>query len=85
MNPDTSSDDARFQLGVISGKIDLVLVQMASQAVATDARFSKVEERLGEIEEDLGSLKQSRSWLLGAGAVLGALAGTLGGLVGFGK
>jgi hypothetical protein len=61
--------DPQFMLGVISGKIDLVLVQLASDRTSNDTRF-------GKVESDITTLKQHRSWLMGAIATVGGIATT---------
>lgn len=85
MTTTPTREDSHFKLGEISGKIDLILLNQAAQRQADEARFCKIEARLDVAENDVASLKQSRSWLLGAGAALGSLGGILGGYLGFPK
>lgn len=70
MNPPS---EPNYQLGVISGKIDLILVQLAAHQRSVDARFDKVDARQTEQDEahaalvkDVQDLRGSRAWLLGA-------------------
>lgn len=83
MITDEHSDDPRFQLGVISGKLDLVLVQLAADRATTEARFGKIEERLDATDDEVAGLKRDRSWVLGGAAVLSALGATVAGWLGF--
>lgn len=83
MHSDESlNDDPRFTLGVISGKIDLVLVQMGADRAATEARFAKAEGRLDTAEDDIASLKRDRAWVVGAAAAVSALGATVAGWLG---
>lgn len=81
----TQDNDPQFMLGVISGKIDLVLVQLANDKAANEVRFAKIEERLDTTDEDVASLKQSRSWVLGGAAAISTAAAGLMALLGLGK
>lgn len=59
-------------LGVISGKLDLVLVNQAEAARAAEARFAKVEGRLDALEDGQAGYQRDRSWLFGGAAAIGA-------------
>lgn len=83
MNTPEIQDDARYMLGVISGKIDLVLVQQASDRAATEARFAKVEERLDATDADVSELKRDRARVLGGAAALSAFGASLAAFFGF--
>lgn len=69
--------DAKYQLGVISGKLDLLLVQAQETNSRYDARFNKIEQELDAQDERLTSLERSRTWVLGAAAALGTAASAL--------
>jgi hypothetical protein len=71
-HPNPLEDDSRYQLGVISGKLDLILVNQAAQAAQTDARFTKVEARQDEAEDAISGLQRDRAWILGGAAAIGA-------------
>lgn len=75
MNPNIDPSDPRYQLGVISGKLDLILVQMAETDRRQDRRFTEIEERIAAVEEGQDAYKRDRSWLLGGGATVTAIAG----------
>ena len=72
-------------LGVISGKIDLILLQSAEDRRQNEVRFIKSEERLDALEESTESLKHSRTWFLGAAAALGAISSGVLKLIGLGS
>lgn len=65
-------DDGRYQLGVISGKLDLILTHQASQAAQYESRFIRIEARQDEHDGVLAGLHKDRSWLLGSAAAVGA-------------
>lgn len=80
-----SPHDPNFQLGVISGKIDLVLVQLAASEQRNAEHFSRIEasqtaqdEAHSALAEDVAALKRDRSWVLGAAATVSAIAGAAG-------
>lgn len=77
MQPTETLDDPRYQLGVISGKLDLILVQMAEADRRHDRRFTDIETRIAAVEEGHAAYGRDRSWLLGGGA---AVTAALGGL-----
>lgn len=77
-SPQHLDDEAKFTLGVISGKIDLVLVQMAAQRQSDEARFTKIEADLEEQADEIAGLKRDRSWLLGGAAAIGTALTGLG-------
>lgn len=70
-------EDARFSLGVISGKLDLLLVQGAATQAANDARFTKLEDCQDDHDTRISSLEQGRSWVLGGAATVTAAVGTI--------
>ena len=79
-----SPHDPQFQLGVISGKIDLVLVQLAASEQRNAEHFSRIEasqlaqdEAHAALAEDVAGLKRDRSWVLGAAATISALGAGL--------
>ncbi|MFN3582771.1 hypothetical protein [Phenylobacterium sp.] len=72
-------------LGVISGKIDLILLNQAEEKRQNEARFAKIEARQDATEEDVAALKRDRAWVLGAAATVSALGATVAGWLGFGK
>lgn len=78
-----SSDDQVYQLGVISGKLDLILVQMEANRATDLERFNKVEGRIESVEDDVASLKRDRSWMLGGAATLGSMGGVVAAFLGF--
>lgn len=81
----TNDQDPQFMLGVISGKIDLVLVQLAADKAANEARFSKIEERQDATDEEVSSLKRDRAWLLGGAAALSTFGASVAAYFGFGR
>lgn len=83
MSETKAPEETHYKLGEISGKIDLVLVQIAANEAANNARHERHEARLDTAEDDIASLKQSRSWVIGAGAAIGALGATVLGALGF--
>lgn len=73
MTPSTPLDeDGRYQLGVISGKLDLILAHQATQAAQYEGRFTRIETRQDEQEEAIAGLSRDRAWLLGGAATIGA-------------
>ena len=81
----TPTEDTRYKLGEISGKIDLVLVQMAAQAQANEARFLKLENGQAEQGEQIADLKRDRAWVLGGAATLSTLGAALATWLGFAR
>ncbi len=77
MSPHTEHEDPRYQLGVISGKIDLLLIQNAEAARQNDKRFNKLEDGQADHDARITSLEQGRSWVLGAAATITATAGAI--------
>jgi uncharacterized protein YhaN len=77
VNTPELQDDTRYMLGVISGKIDLVLVQQANDRAVNDARFAKVEERLDATDADVSELKRDRARVLGGAAALSAFGASI--------
>lgn len=67
--------DANYRLGEISGKIDLILVQMAADRQTDEARFTRIETTQEDYDARLTSLEQGRSWLLGGAAAITAAFG----------
>lgn len=78
-------NDPHFMLGVISGKIDLILLNHEADKKATAARFDKAEARLDDIEDDVATLKQGKSWLMGGAATIAGLVSFGLALLGLGK
>lgn len=79
------NDEPTYQLGVISGKIDLVLVQLAAHQRAVDARFDRVDahqttqdDAHAALSEEVAGLKRDRSWVLGAAAAVSAAIAAAG-------
>lgn len=71
-----------FQLGEISGKLDMILVQMAADRAALDERLTKAEQRLDAVEEVQTGFKQDRSWLLGGAAAIATGISAVGAVLG---
>ena len=78
-------DEPHYQLGVISGKIDLVLVQLAAHQRSTDARFDRVDthqavqdDAHAALSEEVAGLKRDRSWVFGAAATVSAAIAAAG-------
>lgn len=72
--PDVSeheNESTHFKLGEISGKIDLVLVQLATDRQANEARFTRIEDAQASQAKDISTLKQHRSWIMGGLAAMG--------------
>ena len=65
-------EDGRYQLGVISGKLDLILAHQAVQASQNDSRFLRIETRQNEQDDAIAGLQKDRAWLLGGAATVGA-------------
>ena len=76
-------DDAKFQLGIISGKLDLLLVQNAEADRRNAERHAKTEEALADHDQRISSLEQGRSWVLGGAAAITAALGGLATWAGF--
>lgn len=74
MSDPHAADATHFKLGEISGKIDLVLVQLAADRQANDARFTRIETTQVAHSKDIAALKQHRSWLMGGLAAVGTAA-----------
>lgn len=70
--PPPLEDDARFQLGVISGKLDLILTHQREEAARNTERFARAEGRLDAAEDAIVGLQKDRAWLLGGAAAIGA-------------
>lgn len=70
--PRPLDDDAKFQLGLISGKLDLLLVQSEAQGRQIGERIGKLEARVDLVEEGQSNYQRDRSWLLGGAAAIGA-------------
>jgi len=77
-SPDNLDADARYQLGVISGKLDLILVQNADFARQTESRFVRVEKGLGDHDDRLSAIERNKSWVLGAAAVVSTAISGIG-------
>lgn len=65
-------EDGRYQLGVISGKLDLILAHQAAQAAQYEGRFTRIETRQDDQDEAIAGLQKDRAWLLGGAAAIGA-------------
>ncbi len=70
-------DDAKFQLGIISGKLDLLLVQNADAERRNAERHAKIEETLDDHDGRIASLEQGRSWLIGGAAAITTAVGAV--------
>ncbi|MBK1968424.1 hypothetical protein JDBV08_00480 [Mycobacterium phage jiawei] len=81
-SPDNLDADARYQLGVISGKLDLILVQNADFARQTESRFVKIEGDVAEQSERLGVIERNKSWALGVAAAVSAAISAIGFVIG---
>lgn len=81
----TEEHRPEFMLGVISGKIDLVLSQIATDRHNTDNRFLKIEERQDTSEGDIASLRRDKAWVLGMAAAISSVGAALGVLLEMGK
>lgn len=66
------TEDPKYQLGVISGKLDMILAQQTQLAAQNDARFAKIEARQDTAEDAIDGLQRDRAWLLGGAAAIGA-------------
>lgn len=81
--PSPLEGDERYLLGVMSGKIDLVLVQLATIQATNDARFAKNEDSHASLETRVDTLEKQRSWLMGGAAAIGATSGLIAKALGF--
>ena len=76
--PENLDGDTRYQLGVISGKLDLILVQNAETDRRHTQRLAEVDARLDAHDTRLTSLEADRWKLLGgAGAIGTAFTGII--------
>lgn len=76
------NDDVRYQLGAISGKLDLILVQSAEADRRHTARMGEIEARVDDHDTRLDSLERNRSWVLGAAATVTAAFGAAATILG---
>lgn len=76
------NDDVRYQLGAISGKLDLILVQSAEADRRHTARMAEIESRVDDHDDRLDSLERNRSWVLGAAATVTAAFGAVATVLG---
>lgn len=84
LTPETEGD-FKFQLGVISGKIDLVLAHQAATQAANEARFTRIEREQTDQGEEVAKLKQRHSWFMGGLAAIGGIVSAAGLAIGFHK
>lgn len=70
-------------LGVISGKIDLILLNQAEDKRLNEARFAKIEATQESHGEAIAGLKRDRAWVIGGAAALSALGTSFATLLGF--
>ena len=63
MIPMTASDDLLLAIGRLEGKVDSILATM-----------NRHGEELERLDHRLRKLEQSKSWMLGAAAVVGAVS-----------
>ena len=77
MTPNAPPGIPEFQLGLISGKIDMLLLQGAEKAARDDLRFLAAEQQIAAHDHRLDSIERERSWVLGGAA---AITTAIGGL-----
>lgn len=70
--PDNLDGDPRYQLGVISGKLDLILVQNAESERRHAQALAEANTRLDDHDNRISSLEADRWKILGGASVIGA-------------
>jgi hypothetical protein len=66
-----------YQAGVISGKLDMLLIQGAEKAIRDDLRFASAQQQLDAHDARLDTIEKERSWVLGGAATITAALGGL--------
>lgn len=79
----SAEQDSRFALGVISGKIDLVLLNQAEDRRINEARFAKIETTLEDHAVALAGHKRDRAWIIGLSGAVSAVGSAVVALLGF--
>lgn len=69
--PDSLENDTRYQLGTISGKLDLILVQNAESERRHTAALAEATARLDDHDNRITSLEADRWKILGGAGVIG--------------
>jgi hypothetical protein len=66
---------SEYQLGLISGKLDMLLLQGAEKAVRDDARFASYDLQLSTVDSRLDVIENQRAWVIGGAATITTLVG----------
>lgn len=80
--PQSPARVSEYQLGLISGKLDMLLIQGAEKAARDDLRFASYDLQLSTQDSRIDVIERERAWVIGAAAtittVLGGAATYLG-------